>query len=382
MLDVGVIGIGNTGNQIALTCYNRLGIPVVAINSSEKDLESLPNSIPKRLLKDRRGLSLGAGKDRKTAKSLLKESLDSIISDSEIINTFKNLDVLFVVSSTGGGTGSGTSPLMYEILDKTFKDVKIILVGVIPSIDETLDSQCNTIGYLKEVYKTLDNPTFMLYDNGKPDLPYQEVLTAVNENVCNDIDILRCTYNYTTQLDSIDDQDAKKILGKPGRIIVASVTDIKDKDIETSEMLETKLLNDIKKNAHVELQRDKFVMTRGFIANISPELSNVLNTSLPKINENIGEPLNAFKHISINESKEPNNIFVIMSGLSFIKDRLDTIGYRVSEIQNAMKRKDNMDDSDIFDIGDDIGQLLNDDEPMDTGEETLKASDIFSKFMD
>lgn len=380
MLQTGIVGIGNTGNQIALLAHNKMDIPVIAINSSEKDLDSLPNNIPKRLLKDKTGLSLGAGKDRLTAKTLLKESLNSILSDQEIISTLKNLDVLFVISSTGGGTGSGTAPLMYEILSKTFRDVKVILVGVLPTIDETLDSQLNTIGYLKEVYKTLENPTYMLYDNGKLNVPYHELLQKVNNEIIEDIDVIRCKYNFTTSLDSIDDKDAMRILSTPGRLVVSRTTGLKDKDIEISDNIESTIINNVKKSAHVELQRDKHVDTRGLIANMSQDLSEMFNTSMPKLTEATGEPLHSFKHISINEDNEPNNIFVIMSGMSFIKDRLDTIGARVEAIQEASKAKAEMDD-DIFNLASELQNSIGYDDDDDDDDGTINASDIFSKFM-
>ena len=52
MLNVGVIGLGNTGNQIASLAYEQLKIPVMAVNSSEKDLETINNNIPKKLITD------------------------------------------------------------------------------------------------------------------------------------------------------------------------------------------------------------------------------------------------------------------------------------------------------------------------------------------
>ena len=69
MLDVAVIGIGNTGNQVASLAQDRLKIPVLAINSSAKDLETVPSSVPKKLISSADGLSQGAGKNRALAKS-------------------------------------------------------------------------------------------------------------------------------------------------------------------------------------------------------------------------------------------------------------------------------------------------------------------------
>ena len=203
MLKIGVIGIGNTGNQVAALAKERLSIPVVAINSSDKDLETLPDSIPKKLITSKDGVcDGGSGKDRKLAKQYLKDSVMDIIKDDEIIKIISPLDVVFIVSSTGGGTGSGTAPMMQKILSSVLRDVKIILVGVLPVNDEALSAHVNTLQYLDELYHVLDNPTYMLYDNDKlSGMSSYKILETVNNEIVSDMDVLRCTYNYTTKFD-------------------------------------------------------------------------------------------------------------------------------------------------------------------------------------
>ena len=128
MLNVGIIGIGNTGNQIAALAKNELGIKVLAINSSEKDLDTLPNDIPKKIIKEKEGLSRGAGKDRSLAKKYLKDTIMELMKDKEFTELVGELDIVFVISSTGGGTGSGTAPLLANIISSTFVDTKTILI--------------------------------------------------------------------------------------------------------------------------------------------------------------------------------------------------------------------------------------------------------------
>lgn len=213
MLEVGIIGLGNTGNQVAALAKEKLGIPVVAINSSEKDLETVPNNIPKKLISDKDGLSAGAGKDRNLAKSYLKDSITNLLKDQEMIDMISPLDVVFVVSSTGGGTGSGTAPLLANILEATFADTKVIMIGVLPVNNEALSAHVNTLEYLNELYKVMENQTYMLYDNDKcSGMPSYKLLEKVNNEIVKDIDVLRCTYNFTTKLDSIDDRDAKRLI--------------------------------------------------------------------------------------------------------------------------------------------------------------------------
>ena len=138
MLKVGIIGIGNAGSQVASLAYSELKIPVMCINSSEKDLETIPDGIPRKLISDAAAFSKGAGKDRSLAKSYLKDSIMPLISAEEFKTFMTELDVVFVVSSTGGGTGSGTAPLITSIINSAFPDTKTVIVGILPVEAEAL----------------------------------------------------------------------------------------------------------------------------------------------------------------------------------------------------------------------------------------------------
>ena len=124
-------------------------------------METLTNDIPKKLISDKEGLTQGAGKDRALAKKYLKDSVVNLIKDEDVLSLIPGLDVMFVVSSTGGGTGSGTAPVMAKVLSSTFKDVKVIMVGVLPVNSEALSAHVNTLEYLNELYKVLDGQNYI-----------------------------------------------------------------------------------------------------------------------------------------------------------------------------------------------------------------------------
>ena len=71
MLKIGVIGIGNCGNQVAKKAMEQLNCDVYALNSSMNDLSTLPDTIPQFCLGDEKG----AGKNRIEAKQFLKSSV-------------------------------------------------------------------------------------------------------------------------------------------------------------------------------------------------------------------------------------------------------------------------------------------------------------------
>ena len=345
MLKVGLIGCGNAGNQVlqeALKTYPDMKL--VAINSSENDLSTLPDSITKITIGDGKG----CGKNRMEAKNSLASQVLELVRNKEFIEFMSDLELAFVISSTGGGTGSGMSLVFTNVIAKTFPSTYTIPVGILPTINEAESTQVNTLEYLTELYKSLDNKTtYMLYDNEKlKELPPNKMLPEVNRRIVEDINVLRCFYNKSTQFDSIDEKDALTVIRTPKRLMVASVYDVKEKDLDEMS-LEERLMDSIKRGIHAEIQGDKIVNRTGIILNISESVLNTFSIQLPLIRSFLGDPIEEFKHIYVNEDKKlPNNAFLIISGLSPINDRIAKINDRITEIQEAQKRQEDDDELD------------------------------------
>lgn len=345
MLKVGLIGCGNAGNQVlqeALKTYPDMKL--VAINSSENDLSTLPDAITKITIGDGKG----CGKNRMEAKKSLASQVLELVRNKEFIEFMSDLELAFVISSTGGGTGSGMSLVFTNVIAKTFPSTYTIPVGILPTINEAESTQVNTLEYLTELYKSLDNKTtYMLYDNEKlKELPPNKMLPEVNRRIVEDINVLRCFYNKSTQFDSIDEKDALTVIRTPKRLMVASVYDVKEKDLDEMS-LEERLMDSIKRGIHAEIQGDKIVNRTGIILNISESVLNTFSIQLPLIRSFLGDPIEEFKHIYVNEDKKlPNNAFLIISGLSPINDRIAKINDRITEIQEAQKRQEDDDELD------------------------------------
>lgn len=381
MLNVGVIGLGNTGNQIASLAYEQLKIPVMAVNSSEKDLETINNNIPKKLITDADGESKGAGKNRQLAKKYLKDSIMTFLSSEDVQDFVGDLDVLFVVSSTGGGTGSGTSLIMSSIIASMFVDVHVITIGVLPVMNEALSAHVNTLEYLNELYSTLDGQTYMLYDNDKySGMPSYKMMNLVNEEVVKDIDVLRCTYNYTTKYDSIDEEDMRRLISFPGRILVARLEDIKERDLD-KDSIEDLLIKKIKSNAHTEIQRDQKVIATGIIANLSEAVFSEFDNHIEKVRDFIGDPDHDFNHLYVNEERKmPNNVFLIIGGLSVVNDRITKISDRIEEIEQKQKTRE--EENSLNDLGvSELSQKVSSkDKSKKPTASNVDIAGIFSKF--
>ena len=381
MLNVGVIGLGNTGNQIASLAYEQLKIPVMAVNSSEKDLETINNNIPKKLITDADGESKGAGKNRQLAKKYLKDSIMTFLSSEDVQDFVGDLDVLFIVSSTGGGTGSGTSLIMSSIIASMFVDVHVITIGVLPVMNEALSAHVNTLEYLNELYSTLDGQTYMLYDNDKySGMPSYKMMNLVNEEVVKDIDVLRCTYNYTTKYDSIDEEDMRRLISFPGRILVARLEDIKERDLD-KDSIEDLLIKKIKSNAHTEIQRDQKVIATGIIANLSEAVFSEFDNHIEKVRDFIGDPDHDFNHLYVNEERKmPNNVFLIIGGLSVINDRIAKISDRIEEIEQKQKTREEENSLNDLSVSELSQKVSSKDKSKKTSASNVDIAGIFSKF--
>lgn len=374
MLSIGVLGIGNAGNQVATLALSH-GIPCVAINTSENDLAMVPDGVKKFLIGDSRG----AGKDRSEAKGFLKGDIMKILKNDELKSFILDQDFVFIVSSTGGGTGSGTAPILYETLNQMFTDTNFILVGILPTLNEALSAQTNTIEYLKELYDSITNCTYMIYDNEKFEkMPSYRMMEVVNKAIVDDMMVMRGDYNYPTKYDSIDQNDMTRLLTTPGRIAIASIYGCKEKDFDDTTMEET-VVEDFKHNAHAELQRDKRRPNMGLITNLNERLNENFDTHIPTVRAFLGEPIHDFRHIVVNSDRSlDNNIFVIATGLSKIEDRVVKTSERIEEIVEAQRAAESARSDDTLE-GLDIDNLIPGKKRRNT-ESSIDVASIFDKF--
>ena len=374
MLSIGVLGIGNAGNQVA-TLASSYGIPCVAINTSENDLAMVPDQVKKFLIGDSRG----AGKDRSEAKMFLRNDIMTVLRDQSLKEFILAQDFVFIVSSTGGGTGSGASPVLYETLNQMYTDTNFILIGILPTLNEALSAQTNTIEYLREMYDSITNCTYMIYDNDKYEkLPSYKMMETVNLAIVKDLMIMRGDYNYATKYDSIDQNDMTRLLTTPARIAIASIYDCKEKDFD-DRSIEDAIIDEFKHNAHAELQRDKRRPNMGLITNLNERLNESLDTHVPQVREFLGEPIHDFRHIVVNNDRSlDNNIFVIATGLSKIEDRIVKTSERIEEIVEAQKAAEAALADDTLENMN-IDDLIPGKKPRNT-ENQIDVGSIFSKF--
>ena len=336
MLKIGVIGIGNAGNQVAALALEKKQIPALAINASEKDLDTLSVKMNQIVFGD----SAGSGKDRSIAKGFVKNNIKDLFREADFKSFMEEVDIVFVVNSTGGGTGSGMGPILTDILRGYYaKDENkvFINIGILPTLGESVGAQRNTIEYLKEMSEL--GGSFMLFDNEtRSNLATNKQMDIINMEIVNMISIIRGDMSHSSPYGMIDDKDMRKIVSMPGMIFMDVLTSIFE-DTVTEDIDQLMLKHIAQESCMTKVDNDKIVKRLGFIAYLTSELHERFNENLPAIREQFGEPIEDFKHFAENtESDKLNSVALIMSGLSIPDNRIRSMINRIEKVEEELRK--------------------------------------------
>lgn len=329
MIKIGVLGIGNAGGQVASLAASE-GFDVLALNSSEKDLKTIDKNVPALVVGDEKG----AGKDRATAKHFIREIVKEFIQTPEVVNLTTDKDVVVIVSSTGGGTGSGMAPVLQNILSKSFPNIHFIISPILPMIEESLAEQQNSAEYLTEMLKT--NPTYMVYDNNSKagTSTKADVMLKINHKIVRDLKVMRGDYQSLTPYASIDEKDMMRMLTTPGRLIIEHVEGFKEMDVD-EEPITDRIIEGIKNTGSAVLESDRSILRMGLIYNLNNKLYKTFNQDA--IKDFLGTPVEGFEHILLDD-EITNSVSLIGSGLSFPDDRIEKIANRIEELKQAISQ--------------------------------------------
>lgn len=382
-LKIGVCGLGNAGSQVAVQC-NALNIPTIGVNSSEMDIDAVRSKSKITMICFGQD---GAGLDRNLGKSFVKDNMRAFLGTKEFKDFIDQVDYVFMVSSTSGGTGSSFAPIMTDVLTSLYtnggesKTPKYFInVGILPHINESIGNQRNTIEYLKEV-TDLGN-SYLLFDNNNVKTSStDEIFTSVNKKIAEYLAVIRGDYSKISPYGMIDDRDFKKIILMPGMIFMNKLDNILEENIKTDQSIEDMLLNNInQKNYMVTIDRDKIVKRRGCIANLAENLRPYFDRDLNKISQVFGEPIEQFNHFAINEDSDSraNYVILIMSGLSLPNNRLRMIIDRVSAVEQALAKK--QETSLLRSAFDKVKTYSNEKEVNITGPSNFDLDDIMGKY--
>ncbi|MDP3918818.1 MAG: cell division protein FtsZ [Nanoarchaeota archaeon] len=206
-----VIGCGGGGNN-SITRMADVGIDgteTIAINTDAQDL-LYTNADIKLLIGKELTQGLGAGSDPKVGEEAAKES------EAEIKQKLHNSDMVFITCGLGGGTGTGSAPIVAEIAKKA----GALTVGIVtvPFEMEGARRYENAMYGLNKMEKNVD--TLIVIPNDKllelaPDLPLQTAFKVADEILTNAVKGI-AELVTKTGLVNLDFADIRAVMGKGG----------------------------------------------------------------------------------------------------------------------------------------------------------------------
>ena len=176
-----VVGTGGAGNNTItrLTEVGIHGVETIAINTDAQDL-LFTRADNKLLIGKNVSNGLGAGSDPQVGEEAAREDQD------EIKSMLEGSDMVFITCGLGGGTGTGSAPVIAEIA----RGLNAVTISVItiPFAEEGVLRKENAIGGLERLRENSD--TVIVVQNDKllelvPDLPLNAAFKVADEILVN-----------------------------------------------------------------------------------------------------------------------------------------------------------------------------------------------------
>ena len=216
---IGVVGIGAAGGNVADEAYQQ-GIPAIAINYSEKDLESLE------YVQERKKLigSEGVGKNRNEAIELMAKNWETATKFVKDNFSAPSIEIIMICFSTGGGSGSGIGPILIELLLAEMPDKTFVAVPIIPDTSEFMINQLNCVHASEELSRL---PVCVLpIDNEQLKKTNTHIGKAKLYRRTNQtfVDMINSLYRFTEKQSKygvLDQKDLRTILSTKGIALIA-----------------------------------------------------------------------------------------------------------------------------------------------------------------
>lgn len=371
---IGFIGLGAAGGNIADEARNS-GFPALAINYSQKDLDSLEY-----ILEDERLRlvgSEGVGKNREEAIRLIRGNWESVVSFVGDNFSTPSIEVIIVSFATGGGSGSGMAPILLDILIGEFTEKTFVASPILPDTSEVIVNQVNCIKASEEL-SSLDICTIPI-DNeqvhksekvsGKHNL-----YTEINKTFVKEIKSLLSYTEQNSKHGILDQKDLHTLFKTRGVMVISSIdiTHLTDKQINLST---EGIVNEIKRSWEASIfvppHYDRIVRA-GFVFDGQESLMGLLNVGEVFSCFSSGMPLDLFEGYYRENS---GKIYTILSGLSWYRGRL-------AKIEETVKAKQESTDNLLAGDGSytsSLGSLsIHKNEKLDRGKRSV--SDILSRY--
>jgi cell division GTPase FtsZ len=193
-----VIGLGQAGGKIAdsfLFDDRRSPVPhtfeAIAVNTALSDLAGLAH-IPQEdriLIGETVVKGHGVGADNKLGADIAEDEVDAILNRVSKVGV-SEFDAFILIAGLGGGTGSGTMPVLAKHLKQVY-DEPVYAIGILPAENEGDIYTLNSARSLKTLLPSAD--AVILVDNGtflRGGESVREAYDRINKEVVKRIGII------------------------------------------------------------------------------------------------------------------------------------------------------------------------------------------------
>jgi len=237
-----IVGIGGGGGNIIselskkLKDFSSQKIYFIAVNTDKQALASLPKTIKTFPFGSNLTKGLGTGRNFEIGEKAAKEDVEKL---KEVFK--EERDLYIFVSSLGGGTGTGATPILTKLAEEMNLDV--IGIFTTPFLFEgkkKMDAALKAIEKIKEnvnAYMVLPNEK--IFSMTKEEISFTDSLNLLNDHLSESLDGLLRTI-YLPGLINIDWADIKTII--EGKNKTAYLNFAKAKSTNSAEEITNSLL--------------------------------------------------------------------------------------------------------------------------------------------
>lgn len=319
-----LIGLGAAGNKAAITAVENEIMSItqtMLINSTLKDIPADYQNKNGANVKQFVGAYGGCGKERNISFDLAQSNLmnNSLGLDEFLhIGQDDEAELVILVSSTEGGTGSGSVPLIAKFV----KDVKGIPVHVfgIAGFEDDVRGMRNTVEFFKEMQpdftvECIKNSKFLSSCNGNKIKAEKEA----NKEFCKKISVLMGLQIRDSE-HNIDPTDLLKISTKTEGYMIIETCVFADK-IKNSDYFRQCVIDTLDKSKALDVDSEA-IERLGIIMNLKSESTDYIDYA-DIITERYGVPYEKYEHIQHEVETMPEFISFIMGGMKMPTEEVE-----------------------------------------------------------
>ena len=277
-----IVGIGGGGGNIVSELSKRLKdfssqkVDFVAVNTDSQALNSLPKTLKTFSFGNKLTKGLGTGRNFELGEKAAKEDAEKM---KEIFS--EDRDLYIFISSLGGGTGTGATPVLTKIAgDMGLSTIGIFTTPFLFEGKKKMDASLKALDLIKEnlnAYMVLPNEK--IFSLTKEEVSFTDSLSLLNGRLSEALEgLLRTVYN--PGLINIDWADIKTIIEGKKNIAYLNFAKVKTnqnieeiaKSLLKSQILEYPFENALNVMFNVEASKD---LSLQMLSQISEKISEL-----------------------------------------------------------------------------------------------------------